>query len=67
VIPVLLAAFAPLKVWLDEQNKGQTVGWKAEQGLDARRFLGYPLRMTIRGLDVPASARSSSSRPEVSR
>lgn len=22
--------FAPLKAWLDEQNKGETVGWKAE-------------------------------------
>jgi peptidyl-dipeptidase A len=22
--------FAPLKAWLDEQNKGQTVGWKAD-------------------------------------
>ncbi len=26
----ILEYFAPLKVWLDEQNKGQTVGWKAE-------------------------------------
>jgi peptidyl-dipeptidase A len=26
----ILEYFAPLKVWLDEQNKGQTLGWKAE-------------------------------------
>jgi len=26
----ILEYFAPLKAWLDEQNKGQTVGWKAE-------------------------------------
>ena len=23
--------FAPLKQWLDEQNKGKQVGWKASQ------------------------------------
>jgi peptidyl-dipeptidase A len=26
----ILEYFAPLKVWLDEQNKGQTLGWSAE-------------------------------------
>ena len=26
----ILEYFAPLKAWLDEQNKGQAVGWKAE-------------------------------------
>jgi peptidyl-dipeptidase A len=26
----ILEYFAPLKAWLDEQNKGQQVGWKAE-------------------------------------
>ena len=26
----VLEYFAPLQAWLDEQNKGQTVGWKAE-------------------------------------
>ena len=26
----ILEYFAPLKAWLDEQNKGQLVGWKAE-------------------------------------
>ncbi|MDX6768178.1 MAG: M2 family metallopeptidase [Elusimicrobiota bacterium] len=26
----ILEYFAPLKKWLDEQNKGQVVGWKAE-------------------------------------
>jgi len=27
---LILEYFAPLKVWLDEQNKGQAVGWKAD-------------------------------------
>lgn len=26
----ILKCFAPLKAWLDERNKGVTVGWKAE-------------------------------------
>jgi len=26
----IIEYFAPLKAWLDEQNKGQSVGWKAE-------------------------------------
>ncbi len=26
----ILEYFAPLKAWLDEQNKGQSVGWKAD-------------------------------------
>ncbi len=26
----IIEYFAPLKVWLDEQNKGQAVGWKAD-------------------------------------
>jgi peptidyl-dipeptidase A len=27
----LVEYFAPLKVWLDEQNKGKTVGWEDGQ------------------------------------
>ena len=27
---LILEYFAPLKAWLDERNKGQSVGWKAE-------------------------------------
>ena len=26
----VLEYFAPLQAWLDEQNKGQTVGWEAQ-------------------------------------
>ena len=26
----IIEYFAPLKAWLDEQNKGQAVGWAAE-------------------------------------
>jgi peptidyl-dipeptidase A len=29
--------FAPLKTWLDEQNRGQTVGWEQALVRSARR------------------------------
>lgn len=34
----LLEYFAPLKQWLDEQNKGKKVGWYLAKNINERSF-----------------------------
>ena len=48
--------FAPLKTWLDEQNRGQPVGW--EQSRSAPRFSPNASRSTARLLGTAVSGGS---------